>query len=42
LSSTGFDSTATAPADHGTPLGWAKYCDQPAIAEFLKGNGGSA
>ena len=26
----------------GTPLGWAKYCDKPAIAEYLKTRGASA
>ncbi|MBY0495763.1 MAG: ankyrin repeat domain-containing protein [Cyanobacteria bacterium] len=24
---------------HGTPLGWAKYCDQPAIADYLRSRG---
>jgi ankyrin repeat protein len=24
---------------HGTPLGWAEYCDQPEIAAFLRGQG---
>ena len=27
---------------HGTPLAWAKYLDQPAIAEYLEGKGASA
>jgi len=26
----------------GTPLGWAKYCDQPAIAAFLRDHGAGA
>ena len=26
----------------GTPLGWAKYCDQPAIAAYLKEKGAAA
>jgi len=26
----------------GTPLGWAKYCDKPAIAEYLRTRGASA
>jgi Ankyrin repeats (3 copies) len=24
---------------HGTPLGWAKYCEQPAIADYLRARG---
>lgn len=27
---------------HGTPLGWAKYCDKPAIADYLKTRGADA
>ena len=27
---------------HATPLGWAKYCDQPTIAEYLEGKGASS
>jgi ankyrin repeat protein len=27
---------------HGTPLGWARYCDQPAIAKYLEGKGAAS
>lgn len=27
---------------HGTPLGWAEYCGQPAIADYLKAQGASS
>ena len=27
---------------HGTPLGWAEYCDQPEIAAFLRSKGAAA
>jgi hypothetical protein len=27
---------------HGTPLGWAQYCGQPAIAAYLQEKGAAA